>query len=335
MTESHLDDESLSAAIDGQDAPATAHLAGCAACRARSEALDAARLAVGAPPGVLPTGLADRAVTAALAAYADERAAAESGVAAAGGTRAGDGAVVVPLRRPLEGPPDSFTSAGPAGRQRRRPPTWALGVAAALAAVLVAVPLLTRGADDEAATVATGTMADRAAEQAAGVVTDGGDLGEQSDQLALGSVLTGAVGAGGGQFAAAPASPAAGAASDAATAATDTAGARASEPKALASGAPAEGAAGVSPTPEARPATPSPSVLSTADPAAVAACEEAAAKDFGDRVGPLLYRATLRWQGTPAVLLAYRLADTSSKGPDHQAFVMALDDCRVLVAQGF
>ena len=336
MTEFHLDDESLSAAIDGQDAPATTHLAGCAACRARSDALDAARRAVGAPPAALPSGLTDRAVAAALAAYADERAAAQPGMAAAGGARAGDGAVV-PLRRPLEGPPDSFTSAGSAGRRRRRPPTWAVGVAAALAAVLVAVPLLNRGADDDAATVASGAVADRTTEQAAGVVVDGGDLGEQSDQLALGSVLTGAVGAGGSQFAAPPASPAAPAGPGAAAASeqsTDTAGGRASAPKALASGAPAEGTAAVSP-PAARPATPSPSALSPADPAAVAACEEAAAKDFGDRVGPLLYRATLRWQGTPAVLLAYRLADTSSRGPDHQAFVMALDDCRVLVAQGF
>lgn len=335
MTEFHLDDESLSAAIDGQDAPATAHLAGCAACRSRSDALDAARRAVGAPLAALPAGLADRAVAAALAAYADQRAGAQAGMAAAGGARAGDGGVVVPLRRPLEGPPDSFTSAGPAGRQRRRPPTWALGVAAALAAVLVAVPLLNRGSEDDAATVATGAVADKATELAAGVVIDGGDLGNQSDQLALGSVLTGAVGAGASQYAAAPVAPVAGAASDTSTATTDTGGARASEPEALASGAPAEGAGGVSPAPDARPATPRPSVLSTADPAAVAACEEAAAKDFGDRVGPLLYRATLRWQGTPAVLLAYRLADTSSRGPDHQAFVMALDDCRVLVAQGF
>lgn len=333
MTESHLDDETLSAAIDGQDAPATAHLAGCAACRSRSAALDAVRRAVGTPPAAAPATLADRAVAAAMAAYAEERADPRASDARAGDPGAGPRiAVVVPLRRPLEGPPDSFTSAGPAGRRRQRLPAWALGVAAALAAVLVAVPLLNRAPDDDAATVATGTAADRTTEGAGGVVVDGGDLGNQSDQLALGSVLTGAVGAGGSQYAAAPAAP--GAAADDEPA-TDATGARASEPKALASGPPLEGGAGMSPTPQARPATPTPSVLSTADPAAIAACEEAAARDFGDRVGPLLYRATLRWQGTPAVLLAYQLADTSSKGPDHQAFVMALDDCRVLVAQGF
>ena len=322
MTEPHLDDESLSAAIDGQDAQAGAHLAACAACRTRGDALDAARRAVAAPPASAPAGLADRAVAAALAAYAGERAHRDAGDATAGG-----GAPVVPLGQPLSRPPGSFASAGPAAH-RRRVRSWVLGAAAALAAVLVAVPLLDRSSDHGAGTLATGAGTDRTTEPAALPPVDGGDLGDQSDQLALGSVLTAAV-TNRNPSANVPAVPTATA--DQSTAALGG-GARSTDLRATTSPSAPVGAE-ASPAPQ--PVTPAPSPAGTTDPAAIAACEAAAAKDFGNRVGPLLYRATLRWQGTPAVLLAYRLADTSSKGPDHQAFVMALDDCRVLVAQGF
>ncbi|MGH9151180.1 MAG: hypothetical protein ACRD03_01975, partial [Acidimicrobiales bacterium] len=66
-----------------------------------------------------------------------------------------------------------------------------------------------------------------------------------------------------------------------------------------------------------------------------AACRDEVRSQVGDRLGPLVYAATLRWQGTDAVVLAYRLADPSGPGPDHLAFVMARDDCRVLASQGF
>jgi len=67
MNTNHLDDEALSAAIDGEaEAGALVHLATCAACRRRLEALRAAASAVSTPPP-LPSPLeVDRAIAAAL-----------------------------------------------------------------------------------------------------------------------------------------------------------------------------------------------------------------------------------------------------------------------------
>lgn len=309
MTGPHPDDEALSAALDGEDAPAAAHLVGCAACQARRDALDLARQAVSADsPGVAPTGLADRAVAAALAAYAAERAD-PSGTSSPAGPVREEGSVV-PLRA-ATGQPGSFTSHGssPSARIRRRVPVWALGAAAALAAILVAVPVLTRDGDNSQKLAQVGK--DLAGTEAApapgtGPVVDGGDLGDQSDQLALGGVLAGAV---------------SGAPAETSSPAV--------ERSAADSAAPA--AAQARPTPGTLMATPGAPTTT----ASVPACEAAVRADYARGLGPLLYRATLRWQGTPAVLLAYRLADTAGTGPDHRAFVMALDGCRPLVVQGF
>jgi hypothetical protein len=337
MTEPHPDDESLSAALDGEDAAAAAHVAACAACLARTDALRATSAAVAADPVAgPPPGLADRAVAAALAAFEAER-------VATGPTMAdpSEGENVVPLHRAGPAVPDSFSSHRPPGQDaRRRVPTWVLGVAAALAAVLVAVPVLTRGGDDSGDTVASRAADTGASTFAAGPLIEGGDLGERSDQLELGNLLTGVLSAG-----AAPESAAQATAPDAASTPTAASPAGAEAPAGVAAdGSTAtRGAAPVpagtsepSPLAGAPPATQATKDLAT-DPSAVRACEEAVAKDYtkGLGLGPLVYRATLRWQGTPAVVLAYRLADTSGAGADHQAFVMALDGCRLLVVQGF
>jgi hypothetical protein len=61
------------------------------------------------------------------------------------------------------------------------------------------------------------------------------------------------------------------------------------------------------------------------------ACAGEARATYGRDLGPLVHAATLRWQGAPAVLLAYRAR--SSPGLEHRVFVMAREGCQLLVAQ--
>jgi hypothetical protein len=311
MTEPHPDDESLSAALDGEDAAAATHVAGCASCLARTEAFRATSLAVASDrPGMAAAGLADRAVGAALAAFQAERAGTDP--SAADADRGAGNVVPLPSRSARD--KDIFTSRAPAAGGRRVP-GWLMGVAAALLAVLVAVPVLTRGGDDDDLDTAARTMATESVAPAAPI--EGGDLGDQSDQLALGTLVTGAI-SGNAPERAAP--------SAAADQATATRGPE------VAGQVQAGEATGPSPTsPSTFAATPPP----VADPNAAAACQKVVTDDYANGLGPLIYRATLRWQGKPAVLLAYELADTSAAGPDHRAFVMALDGCALLVVQGF
>jgi hypothetical protein len=63
-------------------------------------------------------------------------------------------------------------------------------------------------------------------------------------------------------------------------------------------------------------------------------CEQAVAEELGRGLGSLVYRATLRWNGTPAVAVAYRPADAGG-ALDHRLFVLSVDGCEVLVAQMF
>lgn len=295
MNEPHLDDELLSASLDGEaDRDAEAHLTACTSCRTRLDALDVARRAVAtAPPGPR-TEVVERSLAAAREAWTADR----------------SPATVVPLRQQEHA-------------SRRRPPSWALGVAAAVAALVVAVPLVTRdrGAsqnDQTASAPARDSAADlqSAAEDEA---VDGGDLGEQSDQLLLGGVLGRAVTRTGG--------PAAPFASEAEGGAETTAGKDA---------APADAATtttaltGQSTSRAALPPAGARTTTTGARP-----CADVVRSTFGSGLDALVYTALLRWQGTPAVVLAYRLDDTVGPGPDHRAFVMARDDCRLLVVQGF
>jgi hypothetical protein len=316
MTDLHPDDDSLNAAVDGEDRHAADHVASCPACREQADALRAVSRMVAAQPAPgAPSGLADRAVAAASAAFGAERA------GSAGGVGEADDDSAVPLRA-LAGPPSSITSHRPAHARERRVPAWAMGIAAALLAVLVAVPLLDRetGEPDRTAAAQLDRSEATAGDAAAPPVVDGGDLGNQSDQLALGTLLAGAV----------TGAPSAPAAASAPARSSDQSGADAE------STGPPVAAPG---TTDLTGATPTEAFAESRAPrpdaAAVAACEQAVATEYARGLGPLLYRATLQWQATPAVLLAYRLADTSASGPDHRAFVMALDGCRLLVVQGF
>jgi hypothetical protein len=154
MTMPHLDDESLSAAFDGEATPAErAHLASCPHCQAALGSLAAVARAVGAPVTPLPSEAIDAAIARALsdppltraagpvAADGAAGAAAAAGVVAAAGAAASAYSSLSPTpgpRRATE-PPRS----GPIPRLRRgkrQPPAWILGVAGvAAAAALVAV----------------------------------------------------------------------------------------------------------------------------------------------------------------------------------------------------
>lgn len=305
MSEPHPDDELLSATLDGEGDPATAaHLRGCDGCLARLDALDRVRRLVAAASGPAPPGVADRAVAAAAAAWDEER----SGRGAPAATRAAGGRpddTIVPLRRR----PPRWVGAG---REGRRAPGWAIGAVAALVAAVVLVPVLLRdsGPGERTASAPTKGAATTAEAGVDAAVIDGGELGPLSDPAALRHRLQQALGGDAG-------------------------------PEAV-EGRPSSD----DDLTTAAPAAPSPSPAATGDEDAdvarqaaggspPVACRDAVRAQVGDRLGPLVYAATLRWQGTDAVVLAYRLVDRSGPGPDHLAFVMARDDCRVLASQGF
>lgn len=166
----HLDDEALSAVLDGDTAPA--HVGGCATCSVRLAELRRAVDAVAAPPPALTEArrrtMLDRAV--------------------AGTPRAvphGDGHTdddrVVPLRRPNVA-------------------RWS-GIAAVLV-VLIGVGALVagRGGDDDR-TMSASRTADESAAVSAGLAdeqpaVDGGDLGARRDPAELGGIIRDAVAAG-------------------------------------------------------------------------------------------------------------------------------------------
>ena len=173
MTDSpdlHLDDELLSAVLDGEaDVEQSAHVDACDACRARLGALRDASVLVATPVPPADAGRRDAAIAAALA--------------------AAEADTVVPLRR------------------RRTIPTW-LGAAAAVVVAVGAISLIAnRGGDDDGSggfdTAAGGddatsnTMADEDLSTALAAptpVVDGGDLGEV-DATTLQATIEGSFGA--------------------------------------------------------------------------------------------------------------------------------------------
>lgn len=80
-------------------------------------------------------------------------------------------------------------------------------------------------------------------------------------------------------------------------------------------------AAAVQDTAEARPPSPDTS------------CAGEVRATYGHGLGPLVYAARLRWQGTEAVLLAYGVEGGSPSGLDHRAFVLSEDGGWLLVVQ--
>ena len=294
MNDPHPHDEHLSAHLDGDPDPVVArHLDACAACRARLDALDGVRRRLAAAPAGAPAGFADRAVAAATEAWSDERATSSAGV-------------VTPLR------------ATGSRATRRRVPGWALGAAAAVAALVVAVPALMRE-DDRPSQTASAPAQDGAAEvRVDDDAVDGGDLGSLSDPATLGQELALSV-------------PGAGASEAAGAADSLAAGTAPSAPPVAAASPESFAAPSTTAGPAARAAVPMSGALAASD----APCRREVRSEFGQGLGDLLWTASLRWQGTDAVVLAYRLADTSGGGPDFRAFVMARDGCRLLVVQGF
>lgn len=300
MNDAHPDDELLSASLDGDGDPTTAaHVGGCPTCRARLDALDGVRREVATPSTVAPE-VAERAMAAAVRAWQDE-----------GGS---GGSVVTPLRAAAgDGP--AHRRRTPSGRpSRRQVPSWVLGAAAAVVALLVAVPVVLRDGDDDVDTAsapAAETVGNFTGDDTA---IDGGDLGSLSEQGTLRDQLRSSV----------PGAAVTDMAADPLAAPASTTAVPA---------APSEGGPEATRRPTA--ATVARSADPTADAPSDAPCRSEVRTKYGQGLGDLLYTADLRWQDTDAVLLAYRLADTSPPGPDHRAFVMSRAECRLLVVQGF
>lgn len=160
----HLNDDALSAILDGDEVPGADHTATCASCRGRLDALSAAAAAVGAPPAPPDPGRREAAVAAALAAAG----ATDDGTATAGaGAEEEPAGAVATLPR------------------RRSAPRWLLAAAAAIAVAALAVPLATSDdGDDRVATssgdhdtFAGGAGGGAATSEGTPGVADGGDLG--------------------------------------------------------------------------------------------------------------------------------------------------------------
>ena len=148
----HLDDEILSGLLDGEPEPAGAHLAGCADCRARQELLAEARLLVAAPTsGELDELTRRRLLSTALAAA-----------------------------------PAPATVARP---RWYRQPVLVGGIAAAVAAIVLAVPVINAlndgGRDEDASTAAPALSAEAPAAEGerSSLPTDLGDLGEIDESV--------------------------------------------------------------------------------------------------------------------------------------------------------
>ena len=164
MSDRHLDDEALSAVLDGEaTADESAHADACAECGARLEALRQASLLVRTPVDPPTDEARDRAIAAALAAHN-----------------------VVPL-----------------ADRRRVPPAW-LAAAAIAVVMVGAIALAGRGDRDreDADTAAGGgedaaELAQDSATMMLGAPIDGGDLGE-IDIESLEEIVQGALGGSGG-----------------------------------------------------------------------------------------------------------------------------------------
>jgi hypothetical protein len=272
----HLDDEQLSAHLDGEgrdaagaDDEAVAHLRSCPSCQARSSALRRVAAVVGEAVPSPPSGAEDEAVQAALAAWDEEHARRHHG---------------------------SLAQLAP--RRARALPRWAVVAAAVVVVVLLAVPVIAAltGEVNRPSPTALGGS-DGRAELAQGFV-EGGDLGDHSDGEALGAAVRQRLGA--------PQRPA------------DAAAPEGTPGIASQGGEPGEPPTAAAPPPSARRSPP---------------CESAVRSTYGQGLGPLVFTASLRWRGTPAVLLVYRLTDPRSQALARRAFVMSADTCELLVVQ--
>ena len=300
----HLDDEVLSALLDGEAAGAevdAGHLRDCAACIARAGELRAARdLVAGATVPPLAPSVLDRLVGAALDAPPAV-------------------APVVPL----------------AAARRRRvlapPPAWLLGAAAGIAALAGVAGLLrsTGGMDDadgEAATVQLPSAEESAKDEGTGTIDPEvvqRDLGDIDDPEALAAAVL----AGDTTMAFGAARATSGSAAEA------QAQADASAEEGAGSGA--EGAAEDQAV-TAAPSVPPAAIASGSGGSAVdrARCRADAERIGAGRLGALLSTSTLRWAGQPAEVLVFALTEPAG-GFSRQALVLARPGCGLLADPRF
>lgn len=62
-------------------------------------------------------------------------------------------------------------------------------------------------------------------------------------------------------------------------------------------------------------------------------CEGETRATYGQELGALVYVATLRWRGQPAVARAYQVTSGRPTSLDHRVFVLSTPGCQLLVAQ--
>lgn len=201
-------------------------------------------------------------------------------------------------------------STGRSGAERRWSPIL---VAAAVVVLLglASIPLLGGRSDDDAGSLAS-PAAEREQTEMEAAAVDGGDLGDQTDALVLGGRVRSVIEPGGASLAA----PSAGATADMASEPSTTTAAGGGGPGGATASdtSKASGTAGVGPAASRSP------------------CTATVRKEYGQGLGPLVYAATLRWQGRPAVALAYVMTGASGN-LNHRIFVLASDSCDLLVVQ--
>jgi hypothetical protein len=180
MTTSHLDDEALSAALDGEaTASEQAHLSSCSICQAHLESLAAVARAVGVPVAQRPPGEVDDAIKRAVGTWPQSEA--ESSP---------------PETSSLASPiPIGVGSGRSTERRRARSPRW-LGAAAGIAAAVIVVGgvvALSRNGTSHTSTTAGLAQPSSASTSVAPDAANAGDLGDQSDPAALARRVTNAV----------------------------------------------------------------------------------------------------------------------------------------------
>lgn len=298
----HLDDEDLSALLDGEagDERSVAHLASCSSCGARHQALagarDALRSAAVAP---LAGAVLDRLVSAALEAPAE----------------APTPAPVVPIDR----------SRARGRRLSSPPPAWLLGAVASIAVLAGLAGLLRAGGGDDDDRSLTDSALP--AEESAG-----------DDAFAEGGVENEAAAAVDPELVTADLG-------DIGDAAALTAALDAPNAQAFAAGRAVAGDDTSSDADEAAPAAPTTLVGPTAGaggrvaagaaPAGTRAQCRAEAEAAGDgRLGPLQATAVLRWEGRPAEVLVFALAEPVD-GFSRQALVLGRPGCALLADPRF
>ena len=293
----HLDDEDLSALLDGEatDERGAAHLRSCSSCSARHDALAGARDELrGAAVAPLAGDVLDRLVANALAAPAAAP------------------APVVPIDR---------------ARGRRLsspPPAWLVGAVASIAVLAGLAGLLRSGGgnDDEATSRSDAALR---AEESGGGAFDEGAVENEAAAAVDPELVTADLG-------------------DIADPAALTAALDAPNTQAFSAGRTVAGDATAEDDAEAAPAAPTTQVAPTAGGSATAAgaapdgaraqCRAEAEAAGGERLGPLEATAVLRWEGRPAEVLVFALAEPVD-GFSRQALVLARPGCALLADPRF